>query len=648
MKKFFPFLCIIVVCFAAFSIVGCNGLWGFDEDDDVVTPAGTKFSIGGSVSTIKGTNLRAAVVDPANDNLEAVVCTMDEKGVVTPLAGIETSAVKTDGSYLCVFYSKAAYYVIQIRIKNSKVVMMAPVGQLDGTVDKSTGQNVTPTTTTQVLLMEKAGQQIPLTDLSYDTNPDVKKISDTLADTGLKDVDTLNVGTVVETTGIAATAVKINNVSPVSLSIGSKVVLAATITPAYATDKVAWAVTSGAGFVTLNGNEVTGQAEGTAVLTATVGSLAPVEVTINVVSIPVSTVTITNKPSTIERGKTIDLGATVLPADATNRTVTWSSSSPSDVSVSSTGTIQGLKATTAPVTITATAGGKSDSFIINVVVPVNTFIINNKIAVIEQGKTADLSVSIDPADATDQTVTWTSSNSAVTVTKTGALTATINGVNLTTSPVTITATAGGKSDTFNVSVAAAVMPVDTVTIAPKPVTVELGKSVEITVTVLPNNATDKSVSITSPSAAVTITKLTDTTFRIDGATETTAPVTITAAAGGKSDSFNISVVSTKSTFNLTNKLSTGASDFEIWVEDFGSADLTGLSSVIIIGTKSYNIVKDSLSSSTRYVLRFVGSEVGTELLPFDIQTIELSGAVIPTNAKITIWNSTTKVQVFTK
>lgn len=73
--------------------------------------------------------------------------------------------------------------------------------------------------------------------------------------------------------------------------------------------------------------------------------------------IAVTGVTVSPSSKTLEVGGTVTLTARVTPADATNSTVTWSTSNSEIASVSTTGKVTAKKV--GSVTITARAGGKS-------------------------------------------------------------------------------------------------------------------------------------------------------------------------------------------------------------------------------------------------------------------------------------------------
>lgn len=157
----------------------------------------------------------------------------------------------------------------------------------------------------------------------------------------------------------------------------------------------------------------------------------------------------------LKSGASVQLTATVNPSNATDKTISWTSSNSSVAKVSD-GKVTAVKAGTA--TITATAGGKTASVVVTVAdnpVPVSSVSIsgdgvsNGKLS-LKSGASAQLTATVKPDNATDRKVTWTSSDSSVAnVMGTGVVTA-----GSKAGTATVTATAGGKSASVQVTVEA--------------------------------------------------------------------------------------------------------------------------------------------------------------------------------------------------
>jgi len=81
---------------------------------------------------------------------------------------------------------------------------------------------------------------------------------------------------------------------------------------------------------------------------------------------PVTGVSVSPTSATISVNGTLQLVATVLPSDATNKTVSWSSDNTSVATVSSTGLVTGIASGNATVTVTTQDGGKTATSVITV------------------------------------------------------------------------------------------------------------------------------------------------------------------------------------------------------------------------------------------------------------------------------------------
>ena len=116
-----------------------------------------------------------------------------------------------------------------------------------------------------------------------------------------------------------------------------------------------------------------------------------------------------------------------------------------------------------------------------------------------EGETTALTATVAPSNATDKSVTWSSSSTAVaTVDSNGKVTA----VKAGEATITVTTKDGGKSATCKVTVKAATVAVTGVEVDPAELSLVEGTSASIKATVTPENATDKDVSWTSSSADV--------------------------------------------------------------------------------------------------------------------------------------------------
>ena len=155
---------------------------------------------------------------------------------------------------------------------------------------------------------------------------------------------------------------------------------------------------------------------------------------------------------TLDKGDVATLTATVLPEDADNKGIIWSSSNEAVATVSSEGEVTALSLGEAVITATAADGsGVTASCTVTVGrVPVASVLLDKSEATLNAGESLTLAVTILPEDATDKSVTWTSSNDDVaTVSSDGVVTA----VGAGTADITATANDGsGLSATCVVTV----------------------------------------------------------------------------------------------------------------------------------------------------------------------------------------------------
>lgn len=170
--------------------------------------------------------------------------------------------------------------------------------------------------------------------------------------------------------------------------------------------------------------------------------------TVNVTSISL------NKSSlALGVGDSDTLTATVLPANATNKTLSWSTSNSSVATVSQNGVVTGLGAGSCTIWAYATDGsGKYASCNVTVTganIPVTGVTLNKSSLFVSVGGSATLIPTILPPGASNQNVIWDSSDDLVaTVNSSGVVT----GIREGSCVVTVTTVDGGYTATCSVTV----------------------------------------------------------------------------------------------------------------------------------------------------------------------------------------------------
>lgn len=251
--------------------------------------------------------------------------------------------------------------------------------------------------------------------------------------------------------------------------------------------------------------------------------------------VEVSSVSLNTATIEMVEGETFSLVATVLPKDAEYDGVIWASSNASVASVNS-GTVTAIKEGTA--TITASAGGKSSTCTVKVstkVVSVTSITLDKTSLSMKVGETETITATVNPDNATDKNVTWTSSDESVAKVADGKVTAVKSG------KATITAKCEDKTAECAVTVT---VPTGSVTLDKTSLSLAVGETAQLTATVKPDDATDKTVVWTSSDESVAEVINGKVTALKSGTT------TITARCGGKSAECIVTVIVPVSSVNL--------------------------------------------------------------------------------------------------
>lgn len=229
------------------------------------------------------------------------------------------------------------------------------------------------------------------------------------------------------------------------------------------------------------------------------------------------------------------LRATVLPENATNKYLTWSSSNEDIAIVSATGKVTGLAAGQADITVVSQADPTKNATchvtvsVRDDTVHVESVTLDRESADMYVGDNLQLTATVLPDNATNKGVTFSSDNKNVAfVDASGSVVAVNDG------DAVIKATSNENPEKFDTCTVHVTTRDDTVhvtglSVTPTEVNLDLGgtTTAQPTVTVEPNNATNKAVTWTSSDPSKVVV---DGQGNIVAVAVTTTPVTVTVAS----------------------------------------------------------------------------------------------------------------------
>ncbi|MDE7090714.1 MAG: Ig-like domain-containing protein, partial [Bacteroidales bacterium] len=326
--------------------------------------------------------------------------------------------------------------------------------------------------------------------------------------------------------------------------------LTATVAPQNATNKnVSWTSSDETIATVSETGMVSALMPGSVTVTATTedgGFTATKTLTVDIV--PVTGVSLDKKTlALIYKGSAGSLTATVMPANATFKTVTYTSTDESVATVDG-GSVSAKGAGTAKIIVRTEHGNFTDTCVVTVEkIDVVGVSLNKKSLSIANNKTQRLVATITPNNPSDKTLTWTSTDESVATVSpmSGDQTrGTVTPVGNGEAKIIVTTGDGGFTDTCAVSVSNVVSePVTAVVICSKTATLTLGGSGRmLTAKVLPEEASNKKITwestdetVATVSAKGVITSIAaGQTFiivkTVDGGLADTCTVTVKAAS----------------------------------------------------------------------------------------------------------------------
>jgi uncharacterized protein YjdB len=253
----------------------------------------------------------------------------------------------------------------------------------------------------------------------------------------------------------------------------------------------------------------------------------------NETHVEVTGVTINASAATVNKGSTYTLTASVLPLNADDQVVLWSTSNPNVATVSD-GVVTGVGCGNATITVTTHEKGYTATCDMSVENHVTAVDLNTYVATINTGGTYQLIETITPSDACNKSVTWSSNNPSVATVDSNGL---VSGVTTGSATVTVTTTDGGLTKNCGITVNEG-QHATAVTLSDASISLEVNSAYTLTATVLPADAVNKNVTWSSSNNNVATV---DSSGEVTGVATGSAIITVTTVDGGLTAQCSVSV-----------------------------------------------------------------------------------------------------------
>jgi len=467
--------------------------------------------------------------------------TVDSKGVISAV-GTGTATIRCDSAYGA--YSASCNVTVQA--VSSGAVKVSGVDIVESDID--------------MYKNESAFLNVNL----VPSNASVQKVSWSSSDTSIATVDSTGKVTAVGKGNVVIKATSVDggfestcdvhvlekpvtdiNILQSTLGLNATEVksLAYQLIPADAENKnVTWS-SSNELIATVDGTgNVTGVSVGqtTIVITSEEGNYTDIcAVNVSTTTVDVTGITLAESTKDLKVGEQVYLTPSFVPSNASNQGIIWTSSDASKVTVDSTGKITGISIGKADITVTSEDGGYTFTCEVNVD-PISVSAVN----IVESNIGFDvsdqqiLSYQVLPGDATNQNVTWSSSDLTVaTVDGNGEVTAVSPGNAI----INLTSEDGNKTDSCSVVVVVNTINPDLVSIITTSMTVEKNDNLILSANVAPSNTTNKTVYWSSSND--TIASI-NSSGSILGKNIGLTTITATTQDGGLIDTLSVYVVET--------------------------------------------------------------------------------------------------------
>lgn len=277
-------------------------------------------------------------------------------------------------------------------------------------------------------------------------------------------------------------------------------------------------------------------------------------------------------------------------------------------------------------TITVSYSGQSTTFTVTVTsgtVNVTGVTLSSSTLSMTVNQTAQLTSNINPNNATNKAVTWSSSNNNIATVVNGLVTAKAAG----NATITVTTSDGGKTATCVVTVTSSSVSVTGVTLSSSTLSMAINQTAQLTATVNPSNATNKAVtwSTSNSNVASVVNGL------VTAKTAGNATITVTTADGGKT----ATCVVTVSDDTLSSiSLRTMPSKTSYYVGQ--ALDTTGLTLTATFSNNTWMVVGNDYITCTPMTLTTLGTQqiaasYGGKTVYFDVTVLQVTLSYIEIN-----------------
>jgi uncharacterized protein YjdB len=448
-----------------------------------------------------------------------------------------------------------------------------------------------------------------------------------------------------------------------TLPLGSTETLTAIVAPDNASDKaLTWRSNKPAVVSVSADGQVTALTVGSATVTATTANGVKGTCVVTVIPVAVTSVTLSETSLNLPIGEAATLTATVAPDNATDKTLTWSSSNEDVATVSQTGEVTSVAVGAATITAAANNGVEGVCAVTVSTIEVTALTLSETSLSLIIGGTETLVATVSPDNATDKSITWSSNATDVaTVDNDGVVTAVAIGA----ATITVSAT-NGVTATCAVTVGA--VPVTNVSLDATTANLKPGETKTLVATVAPDNATDKSITWSSNAtgvatvsqtgvvtavavgaATITVTSNSDNT-KTATCVVTVSPVAVTGVSLNKTSlaleiSHTETLVATVAPEDATNKNVTWSSN----ATNIATVDNNGVVTAVAVGAATITVTTADGSKTATCAVTVASSIVNVTGVSLNKTTTSitigetetLTATVAPTNAtdKSVTWSS---------